>query len=178
MNHTLAEAYNIDRIVQELQTKLYDELIVRWNTSKLDAYGMVYRNEKGGKVFAEVFDAVKKNYKRVFYNGQSCFFFVDQTKHTTDEEHEFLTDVKICFMVNLDDITTATERADSDVKNDVIEFIRKWGYEFKITDYIKTIDEVFRGFDTEASKKAQNDMHPLHVFAIEGLLNYSIRDKF
>ena len=77
MNNLLLKTYNLDTEIQELQIKLYDNLIVDWNTTKLDAYGRVYKNESKGNVIPEVYDSSTKNYKGVFYNNQSCFFFVD-----------------------------------------------------------------------------------------------------
>lgn len=175
MNHVLTETYNIDTEIQQLQTKLYENLVGVWNTSSIDAYGRVYKNERSGKTIPEVYDATLRNYKDVFYNGQSCFFFVDNDNHSTDEEHEFTAKVKICFMLKLDDLKTASERVDADVKRDVVSIIRDHGHSFTITGYLKTIDTVFREFDTASIK--HNDMQPLHVFAIEGNLNYVINDK-
>lgn len=173
MNNVLTSPKDLDRVIQELQTKLYDELIIKWSTSKLDAYGRVYKNEKQGKVFPEVFDSVKQNYKRVFYNGQSCFFFVDDDSHPIDDQdHEFTTDVKIVFMLNLSDLTVKTERADADVKNDVIEILRDNDFHFRMEEYIQGIDNVLRGFETKPIKN--NDIQPLHVFAIRTSWSYSV----
>lgn len=173
MNHLLSETHNLDTIIQELQTVLYDALLVKWNTTKLDAYGRVYKNERKDKVIPEVYNATSRNYKEVMYNGQSCFFFVDDDNHTIeDQDHEFTTDVKIVFMLNLDDLKTATERADADVKRDVTKLLRDNDYHFRMKEYIKGIDNVLREFDTMNIK--QNDMHPLHVFAINTSWSYSV----
>jgi len=173
MNHTLSSPYNLDSLIQEIQTILYDALIIKWNTSKLDAYGRVYKNEKNGKVFPQVYNSVNKNYKTVFYNSQSCFFFVDDDNHIIeDEDHEFTTDVKIVFMLNLDDLKAATERADADVKRDVTEVLRDNDNHFNFKRYIQGIDNVFNEFDVSNLKKP--NMHPLHVFAIETAFSYSV----
>ena len=173
MNHILSQTHNLDSIIQELQTKLYSYLVDSWGTDKIDAYGRVYKNERGGKTIPEVYDSSLKGYKEVFYNGQSCFFFVDEDKHPCDDQdHEFTTGVKICFMLNLYDIKTSTERADEDVKTDVIRFFRDNDFHYDLKGYEKGIDNVFREFDT--SKLNENDIHPLHVFAVETDFSYSV----
>jgi len=173
MNHVLTNTYNIDTIIQDLQTRLYNYLVVKWETSKIDAYGRVYKNDVEGKTYPMVYNANSKNYKEVYYNGQSCFFFVDDDNHPCDDEdHEFTTDVKICFMLNLNDLKTETERVDADVKRDVITFLSDNDYQFRLKGYVKGLDNVLREFDTSTLK--QPDMQPLHVFAIETTFSYSI----
>lgn len=172
-NNLLSETHNLDTILQNLQTKMYNYLVTEWGTSKIDAYGRVYKNEYDGKILPEVYSVSKKGYKEVLYNNQSCFFFIDDDNHPCDDEdHEFTTDVKICFMLNLDDLKTSTERVDSDVKRDVIAFLSINDYQFRIKGYEKGIDNVFRGFDTDKIK--ENDTHPFHVFAINTKFSYSI----
>lgn len=174
MNHTLSVTYNIDTIIQNLQTTLYNELLVTWNTTKLDAYGRVYKNERKDGVMPEVYDATTRQYKEVFYNNQSCFFFVVSDEETTEDEVNFKTTVRVVFMVNLSDIKTETERVDADVKRDVTTLLRN-DYIFKIKKYIKGIDNVFRGLST---KKFQgNDIQPLHVFAFDCEVEYLVTDK-
>ena len=173
MNHVLSTTYNIDSIIQDLQTRLYDHLTVKWNTQKIDAYGRVYKNEVKGKTLPMIYDANSKNYKEVYYNGQSCFFFVDEDDHPCDDEdHEFTTDVKICFMLNLDDLKTQTERADADVKRDVVTFLAENDYQFRVKGYLTGVDNVFREFDTSGLKEP--DTQPLHVFAIKTSFSYSV----
>lgn len=173
MNHVLTEKHNLDRVIQELQTILYNELLVIWDTSKLDAYGRVYKYEQSNSVLPKVYDASIKNYKATLYNGQSCFFFIDENTHPIeDNDHEFTTDVKIVFMLNLEDLKTSTERADADVKRDVTILLRDNDYHFRMKEYIQGIDDVFRGFDT--SKLKDKDIHPLHVFAINTSWSYTV----
>ncbi|WP_428743246.1 hypothetical protein [Tenacibaculum sp.] len=174
MNHVLSEPHNLDSIIQELQTWLYDYLIVQWNTQKLDAYGRVYKNEYEGEKIPMVYSSTKKNYTPVYYNNQSCFFFVDDNRHPwIDQDHEFTTSVKLCFMLNLDDLKTATERVDADVKRDVITFLAEKDYHFKGNGYLYGVDDVFKPeFDTDKIKHM--DTHPFHVFAVELDFSYSV----
>ena len=173
MNHTLSETHNEDTYIQELQTILYNELTANWGTSKLDAYGRVYKSEKNSKVLPQVFDAATRNYKTVFYNGQSCFFFIDDDNHVIeDEQHEFTTEVKIVFMLNLSDLKTATERADADVKKDILKVLTKYDYHYNVKSYITGVNNVLRGFDTERLKEP--DMQPYHVLAFNTEWSYSV----
>lgn len=171
MNYTLTTPHNIDALIQEIQTVLYNELIVLWQTDKLDAYGRVYKNEKSGVIIPEVF--TNSDYKEVFYNNQSCFFFIDEDNHPLeDQDHEFTTNVKIVFMLNLSDLKTATERVDADVKKDVLKILVANDGHFDVKGYEKGIDNVLSGFDT--TKLKGQDMQPLHVFAIETAYSYSV----
>ena len=173
MNNLLSETHNLDSLIQELQTKLYNYLVVQWGTDKIDAYGRIYKNEKNQMIVPEVFDVSLNGYKEVLYNGQSCFFFIDDDNHVCeDEDHEFTTNVKICFMLNLSDLKASTERVDSDVKRDVVTFLTDNDYHFKLKGYEKGLDNVLNGFNTEKIK--QSDIHPYHVFAIETAFSYSI----
>ena len=175
MNHLLTETHNLDSIIQDLQTKLYNDLIVAWETTKLDAYGRVYRNERKGLVVPEVYDSTLKDYKETVYDDQSCFFFIDDLDHPCiDLDHEFTTNVKIVFMLNLKDLKTSTERADADVKKDVVSLLEDNNYHFKINGYMSGIDNVLRGFDVSKLKSIAIDIQPLHVFAIKTSFSYSI----
>lgn len=177
MNNLLTETYNIDTDIQYLQTCLYDGLTNVWNTDEIEAYGRVYRYEYDMRVTPHIYNALTKDYEATLYNDKSSFFFIDSTNHDTDDEHEFKANVKIVFMLNLDDVKNSSERVDSDVKRDVISILRNCGGGFKITGYESTIEEVFRGFDISKIIENRNDSHPLHVFAITGVLSYVINDK-
>lgn len=180
MNHTLTNPHNIDAKIQELQTWLYEGLVNEWGLLevnpedvKLDGYGRIYKNERNGKVIPEVYDTSKKGYVETLYNNRSCFFFIDDDNHPCDDQdHEFTTNVKIVFMLKLDDLKTATERVDADVKRDITVLLAEKDYHFRMDGYIKGIDEVFRGFDTDKIK--HNDMQPLHVCAFETSWSYSV----
>lgn len=171
MNHTLSETYNIDTVIQNVQNALYDNL--DWGI--IDGFGRVYRNEKNGVVIPEVFLEGINGYKDVYYNDKTSFFFIDSKTHTTDDQISFNANVKIAFMVNLEQVKTDSLRVDAMVRRDVLEVLRNNQYDFEITGYEQTIDEVFRGFDT--SKIEKLDMQPYHTFAITGKINYLITDK-
>ena len=172
MNHLLSETFNIDTVIQKVQIALYDNL----DWKGFDGFGRVYKNEKDGVVIPEVYLRSIKGYKSVLYNDQSSFFFIDSNNHTTDDEISFNTDVKIVFMVNLNTVKlNRTERVDAEVRRDVISVLRNNQFDFTITGYEQTIDEVMRGFDT--SQITKNDIQPYHIFAITGKINYLITDK-
>lgn len=171
MNHLLSETYNLDRVIQEVQVELYEKLTAKWSTTKLDGYGRVYKNEGKNGIIPEVYDATTKNYKQTLYNGQSCFFFVDDDNHPIiDQDHEFTTNVKVVFMLNLSDLKTSTERVDADVKRDVTAVLRDFDYHFRIEEYIQGLDNVLNGFDTSKIK----DMQPYFTFAINTSWSYSV----
>lgn len=176
MNHTLKKTYGIDDVIQSIQTELFDYLSDLWDIKKLDAYGRVYKLSKDNNVLPKVYDTLEKDYKEVYYNERSCFFFVDSENQSGDG-HSFESDLDIIFMLNLNDIyKSSKERVDERVFTDVVRFIRE-SYEgvFTITNHIKELDAVLRDFDI--TKIKDNDIQPLHVFGIRGLLEYFINDN-
>lgn len=185
MNHLLDVTYNIDTEVQQLQTVLYDSLEDVWADetvspvepfSKIDGYGRVYKNLREGKYIPEVYKG-NNSYKEVYYNNQSCFFFIVDEEHRSEDEVVFQADCIIAFMLKLTDIKVNTERLDAEVKRDVVSIIRNTNYDIKINKYISGIENVFRGFDTDVLKDSNLDLHPMHVFGIGCTLNYYITDK-
>jgi len=182
MNHTLTNTYNIDTEIQRIQTGLYNELIDVWGgdaepLTKIDGFGRVYKVDRDGKYIPEVYKANIKNYKDARYNNQSCFFFIDGDYHPSEDQVVFQAPLKVVFMLNLKDLKTISERADADVKRDVVSKLREYEGVFDIKGYEKTIEKVFQGFGFDDIKKSENDIQPLHVFAITGTLNYYITDK-
>lgn len=175
MIHILENTYNEDTKIQEIQKRLYEGLTSIWKTNKLDAYGRVYKNEKKKGIIPEVYNANTKDYKETYYSNQSCFFFVDGDYHKSEDDVVFTTDLKVVFMLNLEDVTFSTERADADVKRDVVSILREFEGVFYDFEYMKGVKNVLKEFDL--STLNYNDMQPLHVFAISGTLSYYINDK-
>lgn len=176
MNHTLSVTYNIDTVIQTIQTALYETLVPVWG--EFEAYGRVYKNEKNGKVLPEVWRRDVGNYREVYYQNSASahLFFIDGDIHTTEDELVFQTDLKICFMVDLSRLKNQTERVDADVQRDVVAAIRDNMFQdFKITGIEKGIENVFNKFNTDGIRS--NDMQPLHVFSINGTLNYYINSN-
>lgn len=175
MNHTLSKTYNIDTKIQEIQTYLYDSVTTAWGTTSIDAYGRVYKNKRDGNVIPEVYDSVSKDYQETLYNNRSCFFFVDEDTHNTDDDLVFNTSVDVIFMLNLEDVSAETERVDAMVKRDVLQALRRFKGVYEGFTYRKELENVFSEFDT--SHLSTNDMQPYHVFSFRGDLNYYVNDK-
>ena len=176
MIHTLKHPYGIDEAIQEIQESLYLNLSVLWRTDKLDAYGRIYKHSKDGEIIPEVYDVDEQGYKPAFYNGRSCFFFVDSNKQNGNG-HEFKTELTIVFMVKLDDIySKEKERVDEKVFTDAIRILRE-SFEgvFTIENHLKELENVLQGFGI--SKVKDNDIQPYHVFSIKGTLEYFINDN-
>lgn len=171
MNHTLSITYNIDTVIQTIQTALYETLVPIWG--EFEAYGRVYKNERDGNTVPEVWRRDTNNYHEVYYNNTASahMFFIDGDTHTTKDGMVFTTTLKICFMVDLRRIKNQTERVDADVQRDVVAAIRNNMFQdFEITEVEKRVENVFRGFDNTGIQ--HNDLQPLHVFSVNGNLNY------
>ena len=104
-------------------------------------------------------------------------FFLEFHDHTSEDGFKFKCRIKICFMLNLEKIGYMSGRQDSEVQNLVVGTINNNPFNhFKITGLEKTVRNVFYGY-TYTDIELENDMHPLHTFAITGELEYYLTEK-
>ncbi len=173
MNHTLSSTIGIDTVIQSVQSELYGLLDLRWEGT-INGYGRVQKNKQVPQWYAG-----GSEYEPVYYNDNVSgnFFFIEGESHPTEDEVIFTSEVKVAFMVNLNQIQPLeTGRADSKVQRDAVEFLRRISDErFTITGLEKTVGKVFSGFDT--SQIQFEDYHPTHCFAVVLKLSYYITDE-
>ncbi len=177
MIHTLKHAYGIDEVIQDIQQTLYMNLIAKWDTDELDAYGRIYKKRQDdGEVIPEVYDVEQSGYKSTYFNGRSCFFFVDANKQSGNG-YDFTSELTIVFMIKLDEVyADELERVDEKVFSDVVRLLRH-SFEgvFTIESHLKELKNVFKDFGTTTIE--DNDTQPYHVFSIKGTLEYFINDN-
>jgi hypothetical protein len=176
MNNIRTENLGIDAVITAVQQEIYPLLQDRW-TNKIDGYGRAYKNISNDGITLEVYDK-DGNYKDSFYNDKfDCvFFFIDADDHKTDDQMNFVADVKAVFMVNLDKIITLEGRNDETSHRDAVEFIRSVSdYGLRIKGIEKGITNVFRGINYSQIKF--DDIHPKHIFAVKMELSYYLTDK-
>lgn len=143
--------------------------------SNVDFYGRVQKVlSKDQKSFTpEVHTSLDKR-KEVYYDGKNApggnVFFIDSDKHTTKDGKLFETEIKVVFMLNLENLFEGkTQRADSEVQDICCKLLLKSKL-FEITDIEKGIENVFKGFNISGIKL--NDLQPYHTFSINGKLKY------
>ena len=178
MNYNLDNPVGIDKEIQKIQNYLYDSLVDDWGD--IDAHGRAYKNRKQLGFIPEVYLG-NNEYKNAFYNdadnSKGLFFFIDNHDHSSEDGSMFKTRVKICFMINLDEIGLSEERADSVVQEKVVSILNKNPTtNYQITGLEKTVRNVFYGY-TYTDVELETDMHPLHTFAIIGELQYYLTEK-
>lgn len=176
-NNLRSSTSGIDCEIQEMQTDMY-EYLNGFYTFDVSAYGRSYKNKKNKKdSIPEVWNETKQEYEEVFLddNLPFKFFFMDDTKHKTNDGILFTADIKIVFCVNLS-LINSTLRNDSEVHKRVIVCINDETFnEFVVDGLEKGVEEVFRGYSTE--NITYTDIHPWHVFAITGTLSYYLNKK-
>lgn len=171
MNYNNYPAIGIDAKFLNLQNILNDKL----GFANVDFYGRVQKViSKDQKLFTpEVHTSISKR-KEVYYDGKKAkggnVFFIDADKHTTRDGKLFEVEVKIVFMLNLEELfQDRTYRADSEVQDLCYKLIQKTRI-IDITAIEKGIDNVLKGFNTSGIK--MNDQQPYHTFSINGKLTY------
>jgi hypothetical protein len=79
-------------------------------------------------------------------------------------------------MTNLNLIyPSSSERVDSKAQKDAIEILRDINGDLEITSIERGSENIFTGYT--AFGTSFDDMHPLHMFAINFNLNYYLTDK-
>lgn len=180
MNHLQTNTSGLDCVIKTLQTDIYTELLVLYPTLTIDGFGRAYRIAKEGNknYVPSVFDEEGKEYIPDMYlndNKDLTFFFIDGENHKTEDGVVFTSTLKVVFHVNLSKIDVVS-RADAKVHKEVANLIRlETNGDLKIEGLEKGVPTVFRGFDT--SKITFTDMHPYHIFAVIGTVNYYINNK-
>lgn len=170
MNYTIENPEGIDVSIQRIQNYLFKNLL--W--SDIDVYGRVFANPSKTKGMTLEAYISKNEYKDVFTNDKNAatIFFIEDNKHTTNEGVRFTNNIQIVFIVNLKKVfPNILHRADMEAEKKAIELLRGRP-NFSMTDLQKGISEVFKGFNTDQIKLS--DMHPYHVFSINGDLTYQI----
>lgn len=176
----------IDVPIRKLQEKLHRELMVKWNLDPLvstenalyESYGRVYRNRKANGYVAEIFTS-SNEYKDVYWNDNlyAISFFGTGTTVKAGEKAE----VHLVFFVNLAKLKpTLTNRADEEVRLDVLNIIQKFKFGFTYNGLDLGIENVLREYPgSYREERLRNvDMHPVHCFRLNFSLIYNKNNCF
>ncbi len=181
MNNTVTDATGIDAVIKIIQTQLYSELLSLWDLSEddLNGFGRVYKNLRNYTKIPEVFVSKENDYEDPFYddNSSANFFFLENDNTTTDDQYVFQNKTKVVFALNLDDCYDGTDRLDAKAQRDVIRILRELPIsgKYSISGFETGLDNIFTGFSISRIKN--DDLHPVHLFAVLIDLNYKLTDK-
>jgi len=173
MNHIKKNTTGLDCVIKQIQCDTYDAFTGYWGS--IDLFGRVYKNPKKDKgIIPEVFEG--HDYREILLDDKKRghIFFIDGDEHKNIDEGLFQTELKAVFILNLNRVTNASkiERRDELVEKQAYQNLNKYAPNFRIMSLQKTIPLVFQGFDLKRMRF--DDMHPYHVFAYKGLLNYKL----
>jgi len=180
MKYTKTEKEGVDIPIHNLQEWLYDRLVATWGLnadSSLDynSYARAYKNEKSTGTVAEVYIG-SKQYKEVYLDDKIkalSFFSVGEATNLIGGDLE--TTCSIHFFVNLKALKNQTDRADEEVRIDVVNLLynRKL-YGFQFTGFETGVENVFREYPGPIRDQGLKfrDMEPYHCFRVNFRLRY------
>ena len=173
----------VDVSIRKMQEKLHSSLMATWGLDPLvdaenilyESYPRCYRNKKDHGYIAEVYTA-ENEYKEVFWNDSlhalSFFGIGSLTSHKIGDS----VDVHLVFFVNIAALKPLlTNRADEEIRLDVLNVIGKGWASFNLVSVETGIDNVLKEYSGSIRDKglARVDMHPIHCFRINLKLNYN-----
>lgn len=181
MNNVVAIPEGIDSAIQQVQTLLYDRLILSWgamglSNTNFQMYGRTYRNyrkDKGGNADGyapESFIGGKDYVPDMFFDDKLAaimWFGLNDPETITDQtQHNYK--VSLYGFVNLESLKPGitAQRMDMAVTNDVLKWLER--SMFKPTAVYRDIDHVLEKYSGALKKLALNqDMQPRFAFRID-----------
>ena len=161
----------IDGVIDRIQSTLFRRLCKRWSIeeSEYDSYCRAYKNQtKNG--YVPEFYIGNKEYKELFVNdtisATSFFLSGDKVKKVGSG---FQSELSVIFFVDISKLKNISHRADDEVRNDVIQSLPDFN---ELISVETGINNVFREFSQSSIKF--RDMHPLHCFRLNLIVNYTM----
>lgn len=181
MLNAITTPTGIDIPIKRLQTRLHSSLLTKWgiDTAKYQCYARCYRNRKDGGYIAEVFNGSSDtggiDYKEVYWDDAlSAISFFGLSGEQEYQTGGISADVHLVFFVDLSALKpNAPHRADEEVRRDVIEAIGANSYGFTLQSVELWLENVLREYpgSRRDNRLERVDMHPVHCFRINLLLN-------
>lgn len=190
MINLLENPQGLDKTIQDVQERLYEELSYIWR-GDIEGYGRVektpintgdevpdyYRTAK--LIIPEWYNANTKDYEEVYYNdSKSCVFcFLISDTDSTKDGDVYTNKVKVVFMLDLKKIYGMDlGRVVSRAQKEAVRILKSISYGiFEITGLERRVDIIFQQYKTNNIQEI--DMHPLHIFAVNVDLNYVLEDN-
>lgn len=170
-----ANPVGIDKVIDTIQTALFDGLMTNGPFTDYTVYHRAYQNESDEGIKAERYTN-SNEYRDVFLDDKqnlSSFFIVDDDR-PADTLDSLTANVSVIFQARLDKLyNNITERADEELNREIyfiLNDLRSQGITF--VNFVQGISNVYAEFDQ--SKIKWTDMHPLYVVRF----NLEVRNSF
>lgn len=179
---TKTSPVGIDVAIQNLQTHLHKQLVIKWGLTGADdplyeCYGRAYRNKRDAGYIAEVYTGGLGgvDYKEVYWNDElkAISFFGTSSKTSFDVKNK--TDVHLVFFVNLTKLKpSVAHRADEEVRNEIQQLFGNTLQGFSYESMELWLENVLREYPGSRRENRLNavDMQPIHCFRINLTLLY------
>jgi hypothetical protein len=179
---TKTNPVGIDVAIQNLQTHLHKQLVIKWGLTGADdpayeCYGRAYRNKKDAGYIAEVYTGGLGgiDYKEVYWNDslKAISFFGTSSKTTFDVKNKV--DIHLVFFVNVAKLKpTVAHRADEEVRNEIQQLFGNTLHGFAYESMELWLENVLREYpgSRREDRLIAVDMQPVHCFRINLTLLY------
>jgi hypothetical protein len=179
MNNIIPHTEGIDKPIQNLQTQLYNRLLINWGSNGLDGnsfemYGRAYRNlsEKHGGFTPQVYSGNGEYNNDLFFDDKLAalmWFGLNDSEPVNGSSHTY--NVSLYGFVNLDKLkpgTTASQRMDEAVLNDIVKVIEPSLFGFQVKEVFRDVDNVLAKYSGVIKKSASNrNFQPFACFRID-----------
>lgn len=173
----------IDVSIRKFQEQLHSSLLSKWEdieTEAYQSYARCYRNKKDKGYVAEVFTS-GKDYKDVYWDDKlaaiSFFGVSDNIKVGVGST----ANVHLVFFVNLKKLKPSlTNRADEEVRLDVLNTVSMLGFGFKLESVDLWLENVLKEYPGSYRDERLKtvDMQPVHCFRLNFKVNYNEKQIF
>ena len=145
------------------------------DANKYQSFARCYRNKKGAGFIAEIYSG-QNEYKECFWDDSLHAISFFGTGNITQHKIGEMADVHLIFFVNIEKLKPLlTNRADEEIRLDVLNVLGKGWYGFNLVSTETGIENVLREYPGTIRDKGLTkvDIHPVHCFRINLKLNYN-----
>lgn len=172
MIHLRENPIGLDAVIHKVQKRLYERLTLKWGV-EIFCFPRCYPILEDGKRLIKYFNPKGKDVDNLIYAEGNKFFFTATYKEESipNQIKRYRTSIDLYSTVKLDEIyPLATGRNDNEAQTDVLQVLEGMSGDFKITEVVKDIENVYKGYEHRQS----DDVHPYHCFRITlNVFNFS-----
>lgn len=175
-NNLESNPIGLNTAVYQIQKKLYDKLIVLWNT-EIDAYPICYSIKRDGEKTKsiEYYKGNNEYSRNLIVRERNKFFFTADNDYIQSSLDFYETNIDLYFILNLKECkATNTNRADKEVINDVLEILKQFEQIGTNTRIVTDLDRVFSGYTYDF----KHDLQPYFCFKLTlNIKDFTLNDK-
>lgn len=177
-----ATLVGIDKAINELQTVLFNALIVAWDLdpAMYNCYPRCYRNQQSANGYVAELYIGDKEYKEAYYNDKvsaTSFFGISTSERISEGDNIMTAEVHLVFMINLSECRPGADRNDEQARLDVQTIldkqgaVRGWFVKRQILGIEKCLAE-YPGSRQSEGLRFRADTHPAHIFRFDIEISY------